>query len=425
MESQYWPPEQMLAYQRSQLSQLLHHAKATVPFYKTRLDVVFKKNGEIDWDRWHEIPIVTRADLRDRRAEMLAAQLPPGHGESKSFFSSGSSGVPILMEVTQIWTVANYAAGQRFYKHQGIESAKVRATFANKNKVGEPLREEFYLKQNLNKPKGGADETQEIVLNRNLSESRTLDLLESKNVSYVFDITNNIEVLARANLRRKRPIKLEVILGFGQSLTLEQRNLFRESFGARSLSIYSSEEGGLMAGQCGESFHYHLNPEIVLVEILTPAGKPCTVGEPGRVVVTPFFSTALPLVRYDQGDIAELQPPCPCGSELPVIGNITGRQDQFMQFPGGNRSASGLNQKMLHENLNALVFQLAQVETFKLELRFVPANAENLINPGPIIDHIRQLIHPELDIIFKPVEKIPLNPGGKQQRIVCEIARQN
>ena len=67
MESQYWPPEQMLAYQRSQLAQLLRHAKATVPFYKTRLDPVFKKNGEIDWDRWHEIPIVTRADLRDRR----------------------------------------------------------------------------------------------------------------------------------------------------------------------------------------------------------------------------------------------------------------------------------------------------------------------------------------------------------------------
>ena len=59
MESQYWPPEQMLEFQRSQLAQLLRHARATVPFYKTRLDPVFKNNGAIDWDRWNEIPIVT------------------------------------------------------------------------------------------------------------------------------------------------------------------------------------------------------------------------------------------------------------------------------------------------------------------------------------------------------------------------------
>ncbi len=83
MESQYWPPAIMLEYQRSQLAQLLRHARANVPFYKTRLDPVFKSNGEIDWDRWHEIPIVTRADLRDRRDEMLAASLPPGHGPVK------------------------------------------------------------------------------------------------------------------------------------------------------------------------------------------------------------------------------------------------------------------------------------------------------------------------------------------------------
>jgi phenylacetate-CoA ligase len=55
MESQYWPPEQMLEFQRSQLTQLLHHAKATVPFYKTRLDAVFKESGKVDWNRWHEI----------------------------------------------------------------------------------------------------------------------------------------------------------------------------------------------------------------------------------------------------------------------------------------------------------------------------------------------------------------------------------
>jgi phenylacetate-coenzyme A ligase PaaK-like adenylate-forming protein len=69
MESQFWPPDQMLAYQRNQLSQLLHHARTQSPFYKTRLDAVFNRSGAIDWGRWHEIPIVTRAELRDNFQE--------------------------------------------------------------------------------------------------------------------------------------------------------------------------------------------------------------------------------------------------------------------------------------------------------------------------------------------------------------------
>lgn len=425
LESQYWGPDQMLAFQRRQLSQLLHHARAQVPFYKNRLDPLFRKNGEIDWDRWNEIPVVTRADLRDRRNELLATTLPPGHGPSRTFYSSGSSGVPIAMEATRIAIDANRAAAFRFYDLQGIDSKKMRATLSNTNKIGEMLRDEFYFKQWGGLSAGAENGGREIVLNRNLSESSKLDLLESEGVAYLFDIPNNTEVLALANFSRKTPVRLEAILCSGQGLTMDQRNLFQESFAARSLSIYSSEEGGMMACQCGDSFHYHLNPEIVLVEILTPDGKPCAPGDSGRVVITPYFSTALPLIRYDQGDTAEMHPSCACKSKLPVLGKIIGRQDQFLQFPDGPRSATGINQKLLREDLNALAFQLAQVATFKLELRFVPADVKKQVNAGPIIAHIRELIHPKLEVILKPVEKISLNPGGKQQRIVCEIASQS
>jgi phenylacetate-CoA ligase len=420
MESQFWPPETMLAFQRNQLTQLLLHARENVPFYKTRLDAVFKTNGMIDWDRWQEIPIVTRADLRDKRSELLATKLPPGHGPTKTFASSGSSGIPIAVEATRLWGYANRAAGRRFHKLQGMP-AKPTATISTITETGEFFREEYYFKgsgkPSPEKPNG----TRELVLNRNLSESRKLDLLEANGIAYLFEFPNNAEVLARANLNRKNPVKLEVILCFGQGLTAEQRSLFRESFGARSLGIYSSEEGGLMGCHCGDSLHYHLNPEIVFVEILDADGMACGFGVPGRVVITPFYSTALPLIRYEQGDTAELQS-CTCSSRLPVIGNISGRQDQFMRFPEGIRSATGLRQKLLRENLNALAFQIAQVETFKLEIRFVPAAAGKPINPDPIVAHIRQLIHPKLDVVFKPVENVPLNPGGKHQRIVCELA---
>ena len=419
MKSQHWPAAALLEYQRSQLSQLLRHARKNVPFYRTRLDPVFKEDDEIDWNRWHEIPIVTRADLRDRRIELLATELPLGHGPTKTFTSSGSSGIPVAVEATKLWGYANRAAAYRFHKLQGLEAkpcASIDATTDN----GDLFSEEFYYKEKRRASPDQPPDTRELVLNRNLPEGRKLDLLQAKGIAYLFEFPNNAEVLARANLTRENPVRLEVVSCYGQGLTAEQKKLFQESFGARSFGIYSSEEGGFMGFHCGDSLHYHLNPEIVFVEILDADGAVSGFGEPGRVVITPFYSTALPLIRYEQGDTAERQS-SPCGNSLPVIGNISGRQDQFMRFPEGIRSATGLEQGIFRENLNALAYQIAQVETFKLEIRFVPAEAGKKINPGPIVAHIRQLVHPKLDVVFKPVEKVPLNPGGKHQRIVCEI----
>lgn len=420
MKSQHWPAASLLAYQRGQLSQLLHHARKNVPFYRTRLDPVFKEDGKIDWDRWHEIPIVSRTDLRDRRIEMLATELPPGHGPTRTFTTSGSSGIPVSVEATRLGGYANRAAARRFHNLQGIE-AKPSAFIEAVTDNGDPFSEEFYFKDSGKASPDRPSEKRELVLNRNLTESRKLDLLEVNGIAHLFEFPNNAEVLARANLARKKPVRLEIVSCYGQGMTAEQKSLFRESFGARSCGIYSSEEGGLMGFLCGDSLRYHLNPEIVFIEILDADGAVCDFGQPGRVVITPFYSTALPLIRYEQGDIAEWQS-CSCGSTLPVIGNISGRQDQFMRFPDGFRSPTGLEQGIFRENLNALAYQIAQVETFKLEIRFVPAEAGKKINPGPIVAHIRQVIHPNLDVIFKPVENVPLNPGGKHQRIVCELA---
>ena len=93
-----------------------------------------------------------------------------------------------------------------------------------------------------------------------------------------------------------------------------------------------------------------------------------------------------------------------------------------MRFPEGIRSATGLSQKLIRETLGALAYQLAQVETYKLEIRYVPAEVSRQFDPRPIILHVRELIHPHLDVVFKPMVQVPMNSGGKHQRIVCEIA---
>ena len=423
MESQFWPPEQMLAFQRSQLAQLLRHAKATVPFYKTRLDVVFKKNGEIDWDRWQEIPIVTRADLRDRREQMLTTALPPGHGPTKTFHSSGSSGVPVSVEVTKLATLAKLAAIDRQHYVHGIDSRKTSARPIHVNENGEFFKEEFYYRNSQQDKVSQSKEAKEIVINRNLPARRKLELLKTLGVSYLFDNPNNAELLARANLEFDEGVHLEAIFCTGQELTADQKDLFRESFGARGHIIYSSKEGGLMGFECGNGPNFHVNTELTLLETITPEGSPCEIGQAGRVIITPFYSTALPLIRYDQGDTARLLPPCGCKINLPLLGQIEGRQDQFMHFPDGSVAITCLSPQLVRDNLNALAVQFAQVAPLRLEVRYIPANSAKMLDTASVTDYLHRIVHPKIDITFKSMDQIPLNAGGKQQRFVCELAR--
>ena len=423
MESQYWPPEQMLAYQHSQIAQLLRHAKATVPFYRTRLNVVFKRNGEIDWNRWHEIPIVTRADLRDRRNEMLTSALPPGHGRTKDFSTSGSTGVPITVTVPGSMSTANGAAWKRFFRLQDIDNNKRCAEFNVNKRDGTPISGECVFNVG-----GGEVQTDTdpggrgvVVISRHLLPSHKLDVLQSLNVTYLTDKSTTIEILAHENLKRAHPLQLEAVIAISMGLTDEQRALNLKSFNARSLSAYSSKEGALMAFQCGETTHFHICPETVLLEVLDKNNQPCAIGQPGRAVITPFFQTAQPFVRYEQGDTVTRGEPCPCGSLLPVIARIDGRQDSILRFPDRDASASGFDQEKARPLHKATAYQLAQVGPLSVEVRYMYHQDFPAQEMEMIADNLRTVLHPDLQITFKRVSDIPFNAGGKQQRIVREF----
>ena len=413
----------MLAYQRSQLAQLLRHAKATVPFYKTRLDPVFKKNGDIDWGRWHEIPIVTRADLRDRRDEMLATELPPGHGPTKTFNSSGSSGVPVSMEVTTLASAANRAATMRqFAYHENTNQVKPVPSWLTLTKKANFLRRSFIIGIYRKTEDGSLHEERAVAINRGLTDRRKLQVLKQLAVGYLSTNSNTAELLARANLKFGEGVRLDTIFCTGQQLTADQKDLFKESFGARGNITYSSKEGGAMGFECGGGPNFHVNSELVLLETVSPEGGACEIGQVGRVIITPFFSTALPLIRYDQGDTAAFLPPCNCGNNLPVLGSIYGRQDQLFKLPEGPRSITGVGANFMTANLNALAFQLAQTAPLEVEVRYVPIDSSLQAANEAIIAHLRKIIHPEMVVIFKPMAEIAVNSGGKLQRYVCEIA---
>jgi phenylacetate-CoA ligase len=109
-----------------------------------------------------------------------------------------------------------------------------------------------------------------------------------------------------------------------------------QAWGAAVCDVYSCEELGMIAIQCPEHPHYHVQSESVFVEVLNERGEACAPGETGRVVATDLHNFALPLVRYEVGDYAEVGAACPCGRGLPVLSRIMGRQRNMLTLPSGD-----------------------------------------------------------------------------------------
>lgn len=124
------------------------------------------------------------------------------------------------------------------------------------------------------------------------------------------------------------------VLAFAGPVDGSLRHMVREAFGCPVIDTYSCTEVGQIAQQCPDPTHLHVVPN-VLVEVVDSDGRPCPVGQPGRVLVTSLHSFAMPIIRYELGDLATRGAPCAEGITLPVLESVDGRIQSTVTLDDG------------------------------------------------------------------------------------------
>jgi phenylacetate-CoA ligase len=103
----------------------------------------------------------------------------------------------------------------------------------------------------------------------------------------------------------------------------------------RLYSTYASTEMQTAFTECREGRGGHLQPELLIVELLDDNDRVVGPGTPGEVTITTLGVEGMPLLRYKTGDISIWSDnPCSCGRTSLRLSPLIGRKQQMIKFKG-------------------------------------------------------------------------------------------
>lgn len=419
--TQWWSPKDLRAMQLRQLESLAAHAARTVPFYQDRLKVLAGiRKGGLTMEAWRRIPILRRADIQEAAAEMASRAPPKDHGQVTEAKTSGSTGRPITVKVTAVTGLFFAALNLRYHlwfdrdftaRVAGIRSISgLQAAAAAANKPlpwvpGYPSGPMYFF--DISRPVG-----------------EQLEWLARVQPDYLLTNPSNLQALVeRGRQQGFRFTRLRDVTTMGEALDEATREAGEEGWGVPVRDIYSAEEMGLIALQCPERPHYHVQSESLLVEILNDADAPCGPGEAGRVVLTDLHNYAMPLIRYELGDYAVAGAPCPCGRGLPVIERVLGRQRNMLTLPSGDVLWPNLPPKPLTAIASLRQFQIVQTSLDEIEVKVVAAGALSAEEEERFRAYLVENFRHPFAIRFIHVDEIPRSPSGKFEGFISLVGR--
>ncbi|MCS6896455.1 MAG: hypothetical protein NZM29_00650, partial [Nitrospira sp.] len=106
-----------------------------------------------------------------------------------------------------------------------------------------------------------------------------------------------------------------------------------------------------------------------------------------RMIATNLHNTAMPLLRYDTGDLVELaEKPCSCGRAFPLVKRIVGRSDQLLWHRNGFPIPSINLYTYFAKQEDIVRFQIIQYSKEEVEVRLALRAG---VNQGDVMQHVR------------------------------------
>jgi phenylacetate-CoA ligase len=416
-KSQWLSRDQIEKIQLEKLIGILEYAKARIPYYKVGLRDIAPRTLKSLYEL-ESIPILTKDAIKEHFQQM--------HITDCKYYektTGGSTGNPVTVCKNAAALAQEDAAYWRGYEWAGITVCSPQGRFwgvPHKSRA----RKIAYLK--------------DIALNRLRCsafsfDQESLDLfiikLDRFKPTYLYGYVSMLEYFANHLSMRQTKLDTKLIAAVATSEILSgyHRKLFEKAFGCKVFEEYGCGEVGTIAHEC-EFGSLHINAENLIVEIVRE-GKAVPIGEQGEVVVTDLNNIAMPLIRYNLGDLSSLKKTtCGCGRGLPVLGPVVGRAyDTILNREG--KAFHGefflyIFEELQDKGIRVGGFQVIQEDYDNLTIKVVAEDDEKVFLERFIDERLQREYGPYVRTSYQYVARIEREESGKLRLIRASLAKE-
>lgn len=353
----YRPKERVERDQYKKLKKLLLVCQEEIPYYqKLFKEICFNVERDfITLEDLKKIPITEKAIVKEHPEWFVNGKR---RESALTFHTSGSTGKPLTEYVSKKHWKIEQAVVWRHWSWAGYKFRdKIAVVRSYTPKNGQLIKPDKIRNFRFYSPFHLSDETIKMYLE---------DMVEQK-VQFIRGYPSSVKALAVYVLQHNcETPKLKGILTASEVLRDSDREIIEKAFHCKISNHYGLAECVVMFGDCEKHEGLHNYDEYGYLELLD-------TDEPKvkRIIGTNLNNVAMPLLRYDTGDFAEVaEKPCSCGRSSQVVHNIRGRSSEVMKLK--DREVPLVNFFTMLEYYHTLKqWQIVQTGSDSVELRLL------------------------------------------------------
>jgi len=418
-ESQWWDAERLRTLQLTRLRQLLTHAQAKVPYYRSLFsEIGFRTEDLKSLEDLSRLPFLDKAKIR---ANIEALKSEDARDLAR-FNTGGSSGEPLIFYIGKERVSHDVAAKWRATRWWDVDIGDPEVVvwgspieLGAQDKV-RALRDKMFRTRLL-----PAFEMSEQKLDRFLGEIR------ATRPKMLFGYPSALSHFARhAEAKGMRMDNLGIKVAFVTSERLydDQRRQIAKTFNCHVANGYGGRDAGFIAHACPAG-SMHITAEDIIVEIVNAQGERVPAGEAGEIVVTHLATKDFPFIRYRTGDVGVLDDkPCSCGRGLPVLKEIQGRSTDFLVAKNGTVMHGLALIYILRDLPQVRAFKIVQESLDLTRVLVVPEGQLSEESLNKVVQGFKARLGEDVQVDIDVVQQIPPEKSGKYRYVVSKLTRQ-
>jgi phenylacetate-CoA ligase len=379
------------------LYSILRYAAENVAFYQ-------KFKG---FDSIKSFPVVNKNIIRDNYEAFQSSEF---HGaDVVNMHTSGSTGAPFVVrqdknnrdrvyaEMIYLWGKVGYQIGMKYVFFRISNPFNKLTAWMRNVLVFDDRRQDAGNLENIRKI---------LKTDRKIKMLLSLPSTLEDLVNYLLTCGDKAEMF-----------NFYTIICYGEALPKATREKLKKVFNCNIVSLYSNQENGMLALECVENKEFHVNSASYHVELLKmDTDDPVGVGEPGRIVVTDLFNHAMPLIRYDTGDIAVWKKAAECDWYSQVFSSVQGQIIDMIFDTNGNKKSPHTISVLMGPFDKLLQYQFLQegAKQYILKLN----GAEGHYDDALFVDLFKDFLGKDADVVIEHVNEIPVLGSGKRKEVV-------